>query len=394
MRFDQKLKNKLFIFFLILFALHLLFRIVSYQGEYVSRYDATYWKERYLRSQWVMSPPKETIGDDGLYAYVGWEYMQGHDPTLLNAELPPLGKYLIGLSILVFGNQNIFALLSGLFVLAAFYFMNTALTRDRFFAFVPVALFSLEPLFYTQLRAPFLDLLYLGFLLLCFGFVFRKKYLSAVIALGLMASVKASASTFVIVPFAVVVYLLFTRQYKDLKKFSLYLPVSVFVFMLTYLRYFLLGHDLREFLGVQKYILAFYSDGAKGDWITPWQILLTGQWHTWWGETLRVAEWHIGWTIGTLIAFLYLPFAIYHLPFINTWIKSKRENSMVHGIWKIENKLFANRVGGSLDLIAIWFIVYMLFLSIVPVWPRYLLLALPFLYNLTIWVLPKSMLRH
>src|SRR5438552_1706497 len=111
------MKNKIFLIIIILFVLHLLFRLFSYKDDYLTKYDANYWKERYLHSQWVVPNSKESIGDDGLYAYAGWEYIHGRDPTTLNAEMPPFGKYVIGLCEVIFNNQNIFALLSGALVL-------------------------------------------------------------------------------------------------------------------------------------------------------------------------------------------------------------------------------------------------------------------------------------
>lgn len=48
------------------------------------------------------------IGDDGLYAFAGYYYLfQGGDVSAVNFEHPPLGKYLIGVSIFLFGNENV-----------------------------------------------------------------------------------------------------------------------------------------------------------------------------------------------------------------------------------------------------------------------------------------------
>lgn len=38
-----------------------------------------------------------------------------------------------------------------------------------------------------------------------------------------------------------------------------------------------------------------------------------------------------------------------------------------------------------MNFFAIWLFIYLLFLSFIPMFPRYLLLALPFLYNMAIW---------
>lgn len=354
------MKKKLFIVLLIIFVLHLGFRIFQYSGEYLYRYDVKYWEDRYLRSQWVVADTKESIGDDGLYAYVGYEYITGRDPTTLNAELPPLGKYLIGLSILIFGNQNIFALLSGVFVLISLFFLGKVIFKNNVLAFSPVFLLSVDPLFYTQLRAPFLDLLYLGFLLLTFLFFLKERFILSAVFLGCMMATKASASTFVLVAFSMAAYLFYMRHTDQIKKFIFSLSASIGVFLLTYIVYFFNGHGPIEFLGVQKWILSFYTGGAQGDPSSALQMLLMGNWPTWWGETLRVTEWNLLWPISLLAAAYYF------------------------------YKVFPTRKLYPSVLFAIWIAVYLIFLAVIPTWPRYLLLLLPFMYTLSVWVFTKS----
>ncbi len=387
------MKKKLFIVLLVIFFLHLGFRIFQYSGDYLSRYDADYWKDRVKNSQWGDRPacmltdqhinPKtcawddnyyqlhkdepfvpykeEPIGDDGLYAYAGWEYIHGLDPTSFNAEIPPLGKYVIGITTIIFGNQNIFALLSGIFVLISLFFLNKIIFKDNFLAFLPVAFLSFDPLFYTQIRAPFLDLLYLGFLLLTFLFFLKERFFVAAIFLGLMMATKASASTFVIVAFAMFAYLVYMKHREYIKKFILSLGISVGVFLLTYSVYFFKGHTPIEFLSVQKWIFNFYTAGAKGDPTTALQMLFTGNWPTWWGEVQKIPEWHILWPISLLACVYYI------------------------------YKVFPKRKPYPSVLFAFWIVIYLIFLAFVPVWPRYLLLILPFMYTLSVWVLSKKM---
>jgi predicted membrane-bound dolichyl-phosphate-mannose-protein mannosyltransferase len=355
------MKQKIFIVLIIFFICHFLFRVYSYRNEYLQKFDPNYWKERYLHSQWIVLHSKEPIGDDGLYTYVAWEYINGRDPTTLNAELPPLGKYAIGFFELVFSNQNYFGLFSGLLVLISFFVLNKQLVKDNLLAFLPVFLFSFDPLFFTQLRAPFLDLFYLGLLLLTFIFVLKEKFWLAAVFLGLTTATKSSASTFPLIVIAIGVYLIYMKHYRELKKFLLTLPLAIIVFLLTYFRFFMLGHTLREFLSVQKWILAFYEGGAKGNPLAVWQILFTGQWPNWFGPTLPVSEWNFLWPLS-LLATIYYFFMV--VP------KRRLYNSILLGIWVA---------------------LYILFLTIIPVWPRYLLLLLPFMYNLAIWVLSKSM---
>lgn len=337
--------------FLILLAVliaHLGLRVWGYRGEYLIKYDPAYWKDRYLKSQWVDPQSKESIGDDGLYAYAGWEYVHGADPTLINAEMPPLGKYLIGLSILIFRNQNLFALLIGILVLFVFYKLNRLILKDNFWALLPVALFSLEPLYYQQLRAPYLDTLYLLFLLSTFYFLFKEKFLLSAVFLGLMAATKNTVSTFILVGGTCGLYLLIAKK-KKLPLFLKSLLVSILILLLTYSRYFWLGHSFRDFLGVQKWVLNFYAIGAKGTLGMVFPMFFN-RWQTWWDGVLKIKEWQITWPI-----------------------------LLVTGSWYLVSSILRRR-HDDLSLIVIWLVIYLMFLSFIPVWPRYFLLLLPFLY--------------
>jgi predicted membrane-bound dolichyl-phosphate-mannose-protein mannosyltransferase len=382
------MKKKLFILLGIIFLAHFLFRVYEYRTAYLTPYDAEYWKQKYENSQWSTKPACEdldphvnpytcvwddawyasnkdnpaandlkrnTIGDDGVYTYAGWAYIHGHDPTTLNAEIPPFGKYLIGISEVVFKNQNIFALASGIFALIAFYLLNTVILKNKFFAFLPVYFLSLEPLFYTSLRTTLLDTLYFGLLCMTFYFILKKHFIRSAIFLGLTAATKSTAATFPLVIGVVFLYLLITKQFGAIKKYCISLPVAILTFMATYTYYFLLGHSLTEFLGVQKWIINFYTSGAKGSLTAPWEILFTGEYNNWIGTQSSVSEWHILWAILPLIC----AFAI-------LVIAKKYKNTPI-------------------SLIALWTVTYLLFLSFVPVWARYFLLVLPFMYTLTIW---------
>ncbi len=357
------MRHKLFIILLIIFFLQLLFRIYQYKDNYLTPFNSQYWKERYLKSQWVVPNSKESIGDDGLYAYSGWEYIHGSDPSLLNAEVPPLGKYLIGFSEIIFYNQNIFALLSGLLVLSALYILNKIIFKDNFLALIPVMLLSADTLFYNQLKAPYLDCLYLGLLILIFIFILKEKFILANIFIGLMMATKASAPTFILVAVVITCYLSYMKDRPLIKKFCFYLYVSILIFLLTYTRYFFLNHNIIDFIRLQKWVLNFYDSGAKGIPGAVWQMLISGKWSTWWGTVQQVTEWNILWPLS-LIASIYYFYKV--LP--------KR------------------RIYKSI-LLGFWIIAYLLFLSFVPVWPRYLLMILPFMYTLLVWVLSKDIAR-
>ncbi len=181
--------------------------------------------------------------------------------------------------------------------------------------------------------------------------------------LGLMIATKASLPTFVLVASVIVIYLFYMKDFLQIKKFLFYLPVSILVFLLTYTQYFLLGHNLREFLGLQKWVLNFYESGAHGAPQAVWQILFTGKWPTWWGTLEKVNEWNMLWPLS-LIATLYF--------FYKILLRRGQYKSTLPGFW---------------------ILIYIIFLNFIPVWPRYLLMILPFMYNLTVLVLSKNLHR-
>lgn len=391
------MKKILFIGLFTIFVLHLLFRIYEYRSAYTTPFDPNYYKLKFENSQWSTKPACENkdphvnpytcvwddqwyeenknnpnaidlkrnaIGDDLLYTYAGWEYIQGKDPTLLNAELPPFGKYLIGLSILLFNNQNIFAILSGVFALAAFYLLNTRIFKNKLYAFIPVLLLSLEPLFYMQLKTTLLDLLYFGLGCMTFYFVLKKQFIPSAIFLGLMAATKSTAATFPIVIGAVLSYLLIMKKYDLIKRYIVTLSIAVVVFLLSYMQYFLLGNSFMGFLGVQKWIVNFYAIGAKGSFTAPWEMVFTGSFANWFGGQSVVSEWHIGWPflfIGSMAAAIYI------------FYKCRKQ---------------------AVVLIAVWTLFYFFFLSFVPLWSRYFLLVLPFMYTLCTWLIVQRVTKH
>src|SRR3989344_3460516 len=70
-------------------------------------FDFKYFSDLYSKSQYVLGEKSiGGIGDDGLYAFSGYYYFfQKGDVSAVNFEHPPLGKYLIGLSIFLFHNE-------------------------------------------------------------------------------------------------------------------------------------------------------------------------------------------------------------------------------------------------------------------------------------------------
>ena len=362
----------------------------GYRNDIFAKFNASYWTYRYNHSQWSSSikclvtdphinpykcvwddnwyqlhktiPPqfqKISIGDDGLYAYAGYTYITGADPTQLNAELPPFGKYLVGLFEVTTGTMGAFSLFFTALSLVLLFFFSKFIFKSSFFASLSTLIFSFEPLLIEQMRAPYLDTLYLSLFLLSAMLFLKQKYIWSGLTLGLFMSVKS--------PFLGILVLLVYFLVLLVSKKKIWMPMvllavaAVVTYILTYLRMFLLGYGLIHFLQVQKYIIHFYSTGAKGVIGAVVPMLLQGKWATWFGSPQNVTEWTILWLLGifgTVFSFV-------------VFLKTKEKTE---GLW----------------LHVIWIIGYMAFLIVTPIFPRYLLLLLPFMYNLSIWAFLKS----
>ena len=99
---------------LLVFIYHFSQIIYTQRAVFSEKYDQSYWKDRFEHSQWVLPLSKRIIGDDGLFAYIGYDLINGGSITGFDSEVPPLGKYLIGLSIKIFGNPYYYSVFFGL----------------------------------------------------------------------------------------------------------------------------------------------------------------------------------------------------------------------------------------------------------------------------------------
>jgi len=288
--------------------------IFKHKEVYFTKWDSEYWHNRYEKSQWAKGwEAEEKIGDAELYAYAGWRQIKGDDPIKINPEVPPLGKYLIGLSILIFGNPNVQALLVGSFYLLVIFVWGERILKEKILAFIPVLLMSTDSLFKENLTTSMLDLPFGLFIALAFWFLAKGRdnhwfYLPAVIFLGAVATTK-----FYLVGFALLaiffVYLLFlwvVFRFKDILWFLFFLPIFVIFYLGNYLIYFLQGHDILDFKYLHFWIRHFarvqVENYPKGE---IFRILLFGRWKTWWdgGEIVRVSSWRAWQPVGFLTLF-------------------------------------------------------------------------------------------
>lgn len=328
-------------------------------------------KDLYDISQYVKSYSPINIPDEYYYALAGWNYLHGQDPILYNGEQPPLGKYFISLTIFVFNNETLVGPIFNLACLVVLYILGAVVLRNKTWSLLMITIFSFETLFQVQLKyTPLLDNIQLFFVLLSFLFFllwWQKKasLLFAFIFLGFVASVKFWITALVIF----LIWLLATFLYKRDKiiTFLLITPISFLVLLISYLPSLIYGDSFRRILGVQKYIYVYHSGKFHFDPLAFFDLTLFNRWHVSWENTIKPSvDFQITWPILLILSI----FAVYKIFTKQTKSKDK-----------------------LLNIIALWFVMYVIFLFFGTILARYLIPVLPAMYLLSFYVMKDFVKR-
>jgi len=300
------------------------------------------------------------IDDPELYVLAGQLYMQGESPTAINWELQPLTKYFFGM----FAQNPL--VVQYLYALGIFYLLyklskQIFLHGNVYVHLTPGILFLTDRLTLEQLNNSYLDLGQTFFILLFVYYLWRylaTNHLVSFVALGLgLVALSKSFSIGILLGIFSIISI-FVLDKKLLGKFFRSLYITAAVYLIGYAAFFLY-HQPQDFITLHIDILRYYKsyvpEYPKGE---IFRIIFTGQWQTWWGnhDLIRVNDWSVLWPI-----------------------------SLLSSIVLIKRKLRQNPL---MFMSLIWVGLYLLFVSLRLVFPRYLLSILPFLYlNLTYFVI-------
>lgn len=282
---------------------------------------------------------------------------KGADPSKNNPETQPVGKYLIGFSILIFKNPVYYSLIMGFLSLLIFYFLARNLFKNNLSSFFATLLLFLDPLFFSQFWNSWVDISQLFFLLVNILFLVylspknkHNKLYSVICGLSLGFFVQSKLP--VLLPIIFILELLYFFKNKYIKNYLFYLFGFALGVLIPYVQYFLLGHSILDFIKLQKYIIVFYK---KSEIVTHvwaiWQTLVLGIFPNISSiGVIKVMEWSILWPISLVISI----YAFYN-------------------IFKDKNKYFWKSL-------SIFTLLGLLIFGLIPSYPRYLLLIIPFLY--------------
>ena len=305
----------------------------KYAPNYWSRYET--FKSVYGESQYSMKGWKYWIPDETVYAYAGGAYIKGANPIIVESTQPPLGKYLIGLSILATGNEHSTVAVFFVLLLIGIYFLVRMI--DIFFiTFVLYAIIAASHA--IQKSKPV-------FILLSFLFL----------GLSMMTKVWLIGAVFAIV---ITLYIFIKRP-----KYYVYILVGGLIVLittlLTYVRMFTDGYTVIEVLKVQKWLF-WYQNGKINHIFTIWPLIFMNRWYVWWGEVPVITDlnWSVSWpiVIGSGIA------------------------SSVYGLRTIIKK-----TEPAIHISALSIFAYAVFISLGQASARYLLPFLPICYSMMIW---------
>jgi len=157
--------NILITFLFILISLINFFIIINNNKNiFLQKINLLGYEKKYYQSQYLIPNSTKPISDAELYTYVGYKYIIGTNPLYLNAEHLTLGKYLIGLSILVTKNPHYSTLLFVLLTIFFYIKLILKITNSKLAASIGFFLISTDPFIKDAIiNGPLLDIYQLFF---------------------------------------------------------------------------------------------------------------------------------------------------------------------------------------------------------------------------------------
>jgi hypothetical protein len=357
----------------VILFLFIVFRVGSLVYKSLNNYRADYWnrypslKGVYGESQYRMKAWKYWIPDETAYSYAAGAYIQGADPIIVESTQPPLGKYLIGLSILLTQSENTIVTVFFVLLTVGIYLLSMQVSGSVVVSLIVVLFSSFERLFTDQIFVtPLLDIFHITFLVYGIAGVSyalaKRRPVFLLLSYGcfgaaLMIKVWLIGAVFVI---PVTIYVL-VRAGKYYPYVIGGFAVMLVITLLSYTRMFLDGYNIIQVLLVQKW-LYWYQNGKRTGLFTIWPLIFMNKWYVWWGgmPVIQDQSWVISWPVSIGIGLL----------------------GSIATLTRSIKKSHPARYLTALSIIA-----YALFISMGQASARYLLPLLPFCYVMGGWLL-------
>jgi len=358
--------SKLFSLSIIITILLIFFlRFYSMGGLHNTEFNYAQLHQLYLNSQY--NNGFLIMEDSQLYTYAGFTYLIQGKFDEINIEHPPLGKYLIGLSVL-FSKSTIFYQLSFAFTLLTIVFLiSLKYLNNIYLAIIPTLMFMVDKLFLSRSFMPELDIpvtvfiLFYIFIMSLGRLTVRKTVLLGII-LGLSSGIKYPTAAFILY-LATLIYFILIKEKKIFQKMFTLGLIAIFIFVLQYTP-LILNRGFGAFIDVQiRAVKIHLSHVPEYPPLAASKVMLLNRWPSWWNNAKpvnKVAEWSILWPL--------LWFTIFGLPLF-LYLTKKKAKNLYFGI--------------------IFLGLYFLFINSRLFFPHYLMPVLAIGYPLLFWELKQ-----
>lgn len=335
---------------------------------YSQKYDYSYWQNRFDHSQYAQGDKSSFILSDAeLNTFRGYQYVQKKmDMEKFIPGHPPLASYILAFSIVIFNNQYFASLIFGVITLLLLYKIGVLVTQNKLLSIVVTFLFSLEPIFLTQLNDSMLDIFQL-----CFGLAAVFFYLKWIkndrfvlllisqLFVGFVLSTKFVLSGAPL-PIALTISIVLLNNFKKFKHYIYSLPLIGVGYLIGHLSYFFYHPSVISFIKYQRYIISWWFGSPQTMPLQVWDMIFFNRWHTWWGnlDIVPIDLWRFTWPV-------------------------------IFGISIFSFILFIFRRGSLKYILSLylWLVISMLLYSFETVYPRHLLFIFPVAYLLSLMTL-------
>ncbi|MCC6711216.1 MAG: hypothetical protein IT416_02575 [Candidatus Pacebacteria bacterium] len=275
---------------------------IIYKDKIFTSFDQTSVADLYSQSQYILGDSAiNKIDDATLYQYAGVAYLRGEDPTTINFEHPPLGKYFFGLSTVITGNPLIINLLFFYGILLLLVLLMNKFSVSTPLQYLFITYFAIFSSLKNHLFTSLLDLQTLFLSLLYFVLLFSNKeswakYLAIGLTLGLFISTKYF---FPIIFLYLLTLFIWSFKKKTLIKASVASLLMLVIYLLGYVVFFT-NHNLVDFIKFEWYRFKWWTGNRTIPKFIILNTLFTGQYPAWWeksGTMMRDGDWNISWPV-------------------------------------------------------------------------------------------------
>jgi len=355
------MRKKLFNFYNVIFVISILLimglSVFASRSFLFNEINIAYIEDLYSHSQWSIPLSTRVMSDGNLHQIAGYRLVRGASAFSINPEVPPIGKYLYGLSISWWKNPYLISIILYFIAILLFsaisfkFFSNSQLIK------LSVLFFLLSPILVDQISKTMLDLPQLVFLLahvLTILYINQPRrqisYFNLIllsgISLGLFAAIKIPIF---VLPILFLDFLYLKKSKKIVVPVLLALIVGVVYFISYAPTLIIYKMSLFDWIRSQFWMINFYRiSEVQNNPIFYLSAIFLGRYKGWWDNSAwqHIREWTILWPISIIST-------------LGLWFK----------------KQISDETGYIVGLATMFLFIWLL----VPFWGRYFLLAMPFL---------------